>query len=685
MDNKLSEAAGFAYPRYQHEPLQSPEHIRLIYLEPASDRCSPLTCEVKQHKLNDQSLNFEAISYTWGPPVFPGKLLCSVPDVVQSYKSALLPITESLATALKNFRRPDSVRYIWADAVCIDQSNPLERNVQVAIMDQIYRAASSVLVWLGEADSETESALEFCEMLAAKLPACGMDLSDPFRRPRSDTPQSQAARQRLAFEPSLQAKGIALRNLVSRTWFTRRWIVQEVYLGRHVILYTGSYELKWEVFSLSMALVKCLRRDQYQRAGNSVVSIWCADVIKYKNFQSPWGLACQIAEGRHYGPNGSSMEKWEEGLLSLLKSFPASICSDERDLLFAVLAMTNETWLKVDYTLSVEEIFTNFAIGLIENSKSYNVLHHIRDKANRARESVKEAKKLDLPSWVPDWRDMHYGERNFSGARDPGDFDTLLRPFGAGGIGPIRYTLSSCTRELTVQGILVGTLHSPSWEVLSDLRNYSQIWEDFYEDKMSKNISENVEYWGQERSEQEIVALVKWLELYDKYVVSDGLSSIQDESRLHPLALTLIAANKIDATHYAFKKDTSPDDITRTALTFFQAAMNGEYQFTDGRIVVVGARYVQACTVMNARRTFFIIEGNDDTNGERYIGLGPRGMDHGDLVAVFTGAETPFVLRPEQKDDGTKYRLVGECYVYGMMDGEKFTKHGAHREQFTLI
>lgn len=39
----------------------------------------------------------------------------------------------------------------WIDAICINQSDPLERNHQVAQMGEIYSRASSVHVWLGKA------------------------------------------------------------------------------------------------------------------------------------------------------------------------------------------------------------------------------------------------------------------------------------------------------------------------------------------------------------------------------------------------------------------------------------------------------------------------------------------------------------------------------------------------------
>jgi hypothetical protein len=50
-----------------------------------------------------------------------------------------------------------------------------------------------------------------------------------------------------------------------------------------------------------------------------------------------------------------------------------------------------------------------------------------------------------------------------------------------------------------------------------------------------------------------------------------------------------------------------------------------------------------------------------------YVGLGPPDIQKGDVVCVFLGSDLPHVLR---KLDRGGYRLVGEAYVHGIMDGE---------------
>ncbi|KAH7076444.1 heterokaryon incompatibility protein-domain-containing protein [Paraphoma chrysanthemicola] len=54
-----------------------------------------------------------------------------------------------------------------------------------------------------------------------------------------------------------------------------------------------------------------------------------------------------------------------------------------------------------------------------------------------------------------------------------------------------------------------------------------------------------------------------------------------------------------------------------------------------------------------------------------YMGRGPDSTRQGDKVVIFDGAETPFLLREIGGDADTKrYKLVGDCYLQGWMDGE---------------
>jgi len=51
-------------------------------------------------------------------------------------------------------------------------------------------------------------------------------------------------------------------------------------------------------------------------------------------------------------------------------------------------------------------------------------------------------------------------------------------------------------------------------------------------------------------------------------------------------------------------------------------------------------------------------------------GVGPREMLPGDVVALLYGGKMPFLLR---EDGDGRYKLVSDCYVHGIMDGEAVT------------
>jgi hypothetical protein len=53
---------------------------------------------------------------------------------------------------------------------------------------------------------------------------------------------------------------------------------------------------------------------------------------------------------------------------------------------------------------------------------------------------------------------------------------------------------------------------------------------------------------------------------------------------------------------------------------------------------------------------------------DAYIGLGPKNMQPGDSLALLVGGKMPYVLRRK----GECYELVGECYMHGVMRGERF-------------
>jgi hypothetical protein len=68
-----------------------------------------------------------------------------------------------------------------------------------------------------------------------------------------------------------------------------------------------------------------------------------------------------------------------------------------------------------------------------------------------------------------------------------------------------------------------------------------------------------------------------------------------------------------------------------------------------------------------------------------FVGLGPAGLEVGDVVVIFEGAKLPYLLR-QLKIDGEEgvWKLVGEAYVHGIMYGE-FMKQERQTETFSIF
>ena len=61
-----------------------------------------------------------------------------------------------------------------------------------------------------------------------------------------------------------------------------------------------------------------------------------------------------------------------------------------------------------------------------------------------------------------------------------------------------------------------------------------------------------------------------------------------------------------------------------------------------------------------------------------YVGVASNQPIKGDKVVLFSGGAVPFVLRKGSRKSGGHdlYRLVGECYIHGIMGGEAWHSGG---------
>jgi hypothetical protein len=206
---------------FKHEPiLENSDDIRLIRL------IAPDTIEIFHAPLKDVP-KYRALSYVWGTED------CQAPLHVSIGGQALhqLNIKHNCMEAILRLYQDDPKTPVWIDAICIDQTNILERNHQVQRMDQIYCSAEKVQIFLGgPSDPSNEPWLKFLDNLAS------------FNRPGSTTGMSAIE---IINSPSYQK---SIQRLLDSPYFSRRWVLQEVYCARRVEILCWRDVLPWDVF-----------------------------------------------------------------------------------------------------------------------------------------------------------------------------------------------------------------------------------------------------------------------------------------------------------------------------------------------------------------------------------------------------------------------------------------------------
>jgi hypothetical protein len=107
-----------------------------------------------------------------------------------------LHVTQNLYTALLRLQDHSCSRIIWVDAICIDQANEKEKEYQIPLVAEIYAKASRVVVWLGEAEADSDRALEAIRLTGEK--SVKVSNAEVFQQ--------------------------AILQLLQRPWFRRIWV-----------------------------------------------------------------------------------------------------------------------------------------------------------------------------------------------------------------------------------------------------------------------------------------------------------------------------------------------------------------------------------------------------------------------------------------------------------------------------
>lgn len=341
-----------AYCYQIYKPLDQPQMTRVLDIMPGVG-ADQIACSIRTISLSHRP-NYEALSYCWGDPE---------PSCAVLIEGQLVYIPKNLHNALRDLRLQTGVRVIWADGLSIDQSNNIEKAQQILLMRQIYCQASKVLVFLGEFEDtrETSAILQLIRKLAN-----GYKMVDTRWGPRWDS-QSYPVCPELSSHPELNTADLELpvadsddwnmlRTFLSKPWFERVWVIQELSLSQFAEVIVGGSTLVWQnladaCYVLDESGLSSLMLGAKHRNVN------CMDVFR-------WSLA----QGLELDP------------LRLAEHARSFETTDARDRIYGLLGIIEKAHPKyvVDYNLSTADVYTGFTlycIGRYNNLDGFGTLH----------------------------------------------------------------------------------------------------------------------------------------------------------------------------------------------------------------------------------------------------------------------------------------------------------------------
>ncbi|KAI1019241.1 hypothetical protein LB503_009165 [Fusarium chuoi] len=304
--------------QFVYSPLNGDNNIRLLRLLPSSDRSTRLQGQLFEYPLAQgrQTMHlYEALSYTRGTS--------------QNTKSILiddreLRITANCHMALEQLRDSFIERLLWVDAICINQSNKNEREKQVRIMAEVYCKARQVIVWLGEATSDSEDAMQKIHAVAEGRV----------------TPDTQ---------DNLIPKSITA--LLKRPWFRRVWVLQEVAAAQHVLLICGASQIDGYAFCLGLA--------PYMDASEGFEFVSSVEYL----------IRGSIFRPKYTRTDSGLITLGIRSLGELMDMYLAHEATDPLDKVFALLGMSTDGLsapeLRPNYSISWGELFCQLITFLV--------------------------------------------------------------------------------------------------------------------------------------------------------------------------------------------------------------------------------------------------------------------------------------------------------------------------------
>ncbi|KAI1117664.1 heterokaryon incompatibility protein-domain-containing protein [Nemania sp. NC0429] len=641
-----------------YQPIRKPNEIRLLVLEPGQ-RHDEIRCTLANVRLSWRT-RFEALSYTWGDPKITMPIKLSGNEI---------EVTKNLHSALQDLRYTDRPRSLWVDAVCINQADLQEKAQQILLMGSIYSRARRVLIYLGATESDVDQSVESIKHLNSKMRALHVERYmsrlnslGSWTRVLFDYLPSQKP-----LPPDFDWQPIV--RLLQRPWFERTWIIQEAILARRGLVVCGDRSVPWLLFERVAHDIYTYHHTVKMIPGWETIqdAVEGLEMMRLAR-RDQWRLhTASISAKMHFG----ALREYSK-ILDLLFDTKNFKCTDPRDKVYGLLGLTNQKtqhrYLHPNYSLPVEEVFKSFVLWEVLVNRSLRVLGINSDNTSAIS---------SLPSWAPDF--THLPERT-----------PLLRrenrvSFRACGNSVVEAQISEDETTLCLKGQVMDKVHT-----LATRQFHFPYQMDIPSDLSVRKMggSKNNRWYRDLQMRKEWLAEVL-------SISSAAFDRLQANKA--PLLGFYTPATKADASVQILGKARRPEWelLWRTLTCNHTDHLNivpNYYRewviaYTDlvreGLEVEAGfietwlskARNVeQGIAYFSKGRRFAGTDGG-------LIGWVPEESVEGDVIVIPYGSKVPLVVRSDGKGG---HRVVGDCYIHGLMDGQAINAPGKQERETTI-
>jgi len=571
-----------------------------------STNAANIHCELQTISLDDES-SYTALSYVWGT---------DVPSAAVLINGEPFSVRKNLAAALRHLQKTDRSLNIWVDAICINQDDNKERSHQVQMMAKIYKSSIEVLAWLGLAEDESDAAMEKLEEIGGKAIEAGMHDFRATDMPNWFNPGVDERLQRLktslgglAEREGLELFHPALIPLSKRVYWTRVWVLQEFSVAQTVTVQCGSKRLDVTTFGAAFNFCAFARWTLSSR-------------FKPEDYRDP-NSKLRSLSGSANSPSGAPNQ-----LVGARRRYNSE--TGKRETLRSLLQRTcqpSPSIFPLGATDPRDKIYG--LLSLAADSEQLGILPEydkstieVYTNASRALIAIGEISILSwcqqskliegLPSWVPDFSSNIH--RECGGNRITG---SLFRASGNIKFPGLSASSYDDSHSIGLSGVKVG--------IIADL---GSVWTPELGPTWTWNDATRLIY--------EVEAFCKQSPLFT------SLEKALDASMRIPCADLQIHGNTESRASNSIR---SQYDKIRSM---------GEFKYDRDAAI-----YRNAMTSQRDKRPFLSNSG--------HVGLAPARAEPGDCICIIFGSPVPFILRASTKG---KFVLIGEAYVYGVMDGE---------------